>query len=43
MANIGDIFMCESCGNGVMVIKEGTNSEVGCCRFPMYRKKLSLT
>lgn len=42
MAKLGEIFQCPSCGNCVMVIREGSNPEVGCCRSVMSRKTLTL-
>lgn len=42
MAKLGEIFQCPSCGNCVMVIKEGSSPEVGCCHSVMTRKRLTL-
>lgn len=42
MAKLGEIFLCPTCGNGIMVIRAGKGVEVSCCRSAMGRKKLSL-
>lgn len=41
MAQVGEAFYCESCGNAVVVIKAGGNPEIHCCGKPMKKKTLT--
>jgi|TARA_Y100000031_G_C8001034_1_gene283626 desulfoferrodoxin-like iron-binding protein len=40
MAAAGEVFVCEKCGNMVVVIKAGGNPEVHCCGEAMKKKEL---
>jgi desulfoferrodoxin-like iron-binding protein len=31
MANVGEVFVCEKCGNKIKVIEAGANPEIHCC------------
>lgn len=42
MAMIGEAFECPKCGNGVVVVKQGQNTQPGCCGQPMERKTVKL-
>ena len=38
MAKLGEVLVCELCGNEVTVTKEGGNPEIHCCDQPMKKK-----
>lgn len=38
MAQLGEVFVCELCGNEVKVIKAGGNPVITCCGKPMTKK-----
>ena len=38
MAQVGELFVCELCGNEVTVTKAGGNPEIHCCGQAMTRK-----
>jgi desulfoferrodoxin-like iron-binding protein len=40
MANTGEVFVCEKCGNVVVVIKAGGNPNVHCCGDVMKKKEI---
>tara|TARA_B100000959_G_scaffold281746_1_gene346567 strand:+ start:248 stop:499 length:252 start_codon:yes stop_codon:yes gene_type:complete len=40
MAAAGEVFVCEKCGNMLVVIKAGGNPEVHCCGEAMKKKEL---
>lgn len=37
MADVGQVFKCELCGNIVKVVEAGGNPELHCCGQPMSR------
>lgn len=39
MAKLGEVFVCELCGNEVTVTKEGANPTIVCCGQPMVKIK----
>ena len=40
MAQVGEVLVCEKCGNVVVVIKEGGNPNVDCCGETMKAKEI---
>ncbi len=42
MAQVGEVFVCEKCGNVVVVIREGGNPTPHCCGEAMKKKNLQL-
>ena len=38
MAKLGEVLVCELCGNEVRVTKEGGNPEIHCCGQPMKKQ-----
>lgn len=38
MAQLGEVFVCELCGNEVTVTKAGGNPEIHCCGQVMKKK-----
>ncbi len=38
MAELGEVLVCELCGNEVTVTKAGGNPEIHCCGRPMKKK-----
>ncbi|NTW71441.1 MAG: desulforedoxin [Eubacteriaceae bacterium] len=39
MAQLGEVFLCELCGNEVTVTKTGGNPEIFCCGQSMTKVK----
>lgn len=40
MAQAGEVFVCEKCGNVIAVIKSGGNPEITCCGEVMKKKEI---
>jgi desulfoferrodoxin-like iron-binding protein len=40
MAKQGEMYVCEKCGNTVVIVKEGGNPNVDCCGQHMTKKEI---
>lgn len=42
MAQAGEVFVCDRCGNAVVVMKSGGNPDITCCGENMRKVEIGL-